>query len=414
MILLNVTTDPRTLGFVLQQMLFMRSKGWEVHAMAAPGNYTTTLESHSIVFHPVEMHPRISPFRDLASVARMWKAMWRLRPTIVHVHTLKAGLVGMISATMARVPIRVFHVHGLPHLAARGFKYRLLFWAARIACLLAHRVFCVSPSLRQVLIDQSLCPQDKIVVPANGSCDGIDALNGFNPARIGKSTASLVRAKYGVPAGAFAVAFIARLVPHKGIVELCDAWITLRSDHPDAHLLIVGDFEPYDPAPSATIQIFKDDHRVRMTGLCANMPELYSAIDLMVLPSHYEGFPTVLLEAAAMSLPVVATAIPGNIDAVRDEVTGVLVPCHDASGLAAAIERYMDDPELRRKHGDLARKRVLRDFRPEPIREFIRCEYDKLLKKRGLNPDSVGMNRRDVVNERVMLAEQKTNWNAPG
>ena len=115
------------------------------------------------------------------------------------------------------------------------------------------------------------------------------------------------------------------------------------------------------------------------------MPELYSAIDLVVLPSHYEGFPTVLLEAAAMSLPVVATAIPGNVDAVRDQVTGILLPCRNAPGLAAAIRRYMDDPELGRSHGVLARERMLRDFRPEPIREFIRCEYDKLLKHRGLS-----------------------------
>ncbi len=310
--------------------------------------------------------------------------MWRLGPTIVHVHTLKAGLLGMVAATMARVPVRVFHVHGLPHLAARGLKYRLLVWATKIACMLAHRVLCVSPSLREVLIDQKLCPKAKVVVPANGSCDGIDASNRFNPARVGGFSTN-VRRKYKVPDNAFVVAFIGRLVHHKGLAELGEAWTSLRSEHPDLHLLIVGDFEPQDPVPPSTIKIFAGDPRARMTGLCVNMPELYSAIDLVVLPSHYEGFPTVLLEAAAMSLPVVATAIPGNVDAVRDNVTGVLFPSHNASALAGAIERYIRDPALRRKHGVTARQRVLRDFRPEPIREFIYREYGALLTSRGLS-----------------------------
>jgi glycosyltransferase involved in cell wall biosynthesis len=384
MILLHISTDSRTLGFVLQQMLLMRGKGWKVHAMASPGKYESTLQIHSIPFHSVAMHPRISPLRDLLAIPRIWAAMWRLRPVIVHVHTLKAGLLAMISATMARIPIRVFHVHGLPHLAARGFKYRLLLWSTRLACMLSHRVFCVSSSIRQILIDQHLCPENKAVVPANGSCDGIDAVKLFNPSGIAGSVASGVRASYRVPLDAFAIGFVGRLVCHKGLVELCEAWTVLRSDYPDLHLFIVGDFEAQDPVPSRTIESFRTDPRVHMTGLCRNMPELYAAIDLAVLPSYYEGFPTVLLEAAAMSLPAVATAIPGNIDAVLDHVTGLLVPPNDASALAEAIKRYIDDPRLRENHGVRARERVLLDFRPEPIREFIYQEYCNLLSNRGL------------------------------
>jgi glycosyltransferase involved in cell wall biosynthesis len=384
MILLHVSTDSRTLGFVLQQMLFMRDKGWEVHAMASPGDYGSGLKSYSISFHPIEMHPRINPLGDLFSIARMYRAMTRLRPTVVHAHTLKAGLIAMISATLAGVPIRIFHVHGLPHLAARGLKYRLLYLATRVACGQAHRIFCVSHSIRQILVDGHLCSAGKVVVPANGSCDGIEALERFNPAMTGHRVVNAVRQRFEIPERSFVIAFVGRLVLHKGLVELGKAWILLRSRHPGLHLLIVGDFESQDPVPPDTLEMFRADPRVRMTGLCQNMPELYGTVDLVVLPSHYEGFPTVLLEAAAMGLPAVATAIPGNVDAILDGVTGTLVPPFDARALADAIAGYIESPELRRDHGLRARERVLRDFGAKPIREFIHSDYAGMLSRRGL------------------------------
>jgi glycosyltransferase involved in cell wall biosynthesis len=365
-------------------MLFMRAKGWQVHAMASPGEYESTLKSNSISFHPVLMHPRINPFSDLVSIARMWNSIRRLRPAIVHAHTLKAGLLGMISATLARVPVRAFHVHGLPHLGACGFKYRLLVWSTRVACMLAHRVYCVSFSVRQVLIDENLCPADKAVVPMNGSCDGIDARNRFNPDGMSVQAGKGIRTTYGVPPDVFLMAFIGRLVRHKGLIELCSAWPLLSAAHPDLHFLIVGDIEPQDPIPADTLKIFRADPRVHMTGLCGDMPALYAAVDLVVLPSYYEGFPTVLLEAAAMRLPVVATAIPGNVDAVRDNETGLLFDLHDVPGLVRAVERYWNDPLLRRNHADRARERILRHFHPEPIREFIYGDYDRLLNCRGM------------------------------
>src|SRR6185369_10929822 len=182
--LLHITTVPQTLGFILRQMLFMRRQGWQVHTIASPGKHETIVRNQGFPFHAIVMQRRITPFRDLRAVVRLWWAMWRIRPTVVHAHTPKAGLLGMMAARLASVPVQVFHVHGLPHLTARGVKRSLQILATRVACRLADRVFCVSPSIRRILIDEQLCPEAKVLVPVNGSSGGVDAEGRFDPAQI--------------------------------------------------------------------------------------------------------------------------------------------------------------------------------------------------------------------------------------
>ena len=107
-------------------------------------------------------------------------------------------------------------------------------------------------------------------------------------------------------------------------------------------------------------------------------------MDLLVLPSYREGLPFTPLEAASMGLPVVATRIAGCVDAVDDGITGTLVPAHDAVALTDAIQAYLANPSLRRKHGQAGRERMLRDFRCETVWEATCSEYTRLLQTKGL------------------------------
>ncbi|MBD0320537.1 MAG: glycosyltransferase family 4 protein, partial [Gemmatimonadetes bacterium] len=316
--LVHVTTVPDSLAFFIGQVGWMKARGIEVHALSSPGPLLDEFgRREGIATHAVEMPRRISPGHDLGAVRRMVRALRGIRPHVVHSHTPKGGLLGMIAARAAGVPVRIYHIRGLPFMTATGRRRALLRWTEKVACGLAHQVLCVSHSIRQVAIDEGLCPPEKIRVLLGGSGNGVDATGRFSPERHGPETRRELRARLGIAPGAPVLGFVGRVVRDKGIVELAAAWAALREEYPDAHLLLVGPEEPRDPVPAATLDALRSDPRVHLTGQ-ADAGPWYAAMDLLVFPSHREGFPNVPLEAAAMGLPVVATRIPGCTDAVAD------------------------------------------------------------------------------------------------
>lgn len=384
--LVHVTTVPMTLRFLGGQPGFMRASGIETHAVSSPGQELEDFAAREgVTAHGVPMWRRITPLQDILAVAKIWKILRRINPRIVDAHTPKAGLIGMLAAWLAGVPVRIYHMHGLPMVTSKGLRRTLLRWAETLSSLLSHRVLSVSHSIREVAISEGICRPEKIRVLLNGSINGIDAEGRFRPAGTDGSVRRETRAGFGIPGGSLVLGFVGRVVREKGIVELVTAWGLLRSEFPDIHLIVVGPVEAQDPVPEEIDYVLKSDPRIHRVGLDWDTPHLYSAMDLVVLPTYREGFPVVPLEAASMALPVVATRVPGCVDAVRDGVTGTLVPPRDASSLAEAIRRYLRDPVSRRAHGEAGRARALQQFRQDAIWAAIRDEYWNLMVERGLS-----------------------------
>jgi len=384
----HVTTVPDALFFLRGQASFMKRAGFSLHAISSSSSslgasLASFGEQEGIPVHPVEMPRRITPLRDLISIWRMLRVLRKVRPAIVDAHTPKGGLLGMLAATLARAPVRVYHMHGLPFVTASGFRRQLLRWTERVSCLLAHRVLAVSHSIRSLAISEGLCAADKIQVLLGGSVNAVDAVDRFGP--LGDPVRSAARTAQGIPPDAIAVGFVGRLVRDKGIVELAQAWWQLRRN-PRLHLLLVGPFDATDALPGVVIERLQTDPRVHFTGSVTDVPRLYSAMDVLALPTYREGFPQVALEAAAMGLPVVATSIPGCVDAVRDGETGTLVPARDAEALTGALQRYSLDASLRAKHGEAGRRRVLAEFRQDAMWEALASEYCRLLAVRRGHP----------------------------
>jgi glycosyltransferase involved in cell wall biosynthesis len=383
--LLHVVTVPETFIFLGPLVSCAKLKGWEVHAVCSPGDQLGELASRlGVPVHVVEMPRRISPVQDLRALGKLVRIMRSFRPHVVHAHTPKGGLLGTLAAFIARVPAIIYHIHGLPSLTAKGTKRFLLRASERVSCRLADLVLCVSPSCREAAVAEGVCPSYKIKVPANGSICGVDAVNKFNPDLLSDGVRAEVRSRLGIPNDAMVIGYVGRVVRDKGIAELVNAWRALRDRYPELHLMLVGPFEPQDPIPSDTDIMLRSDPRVHIVGCDWDTPGYYAAMDIFVLPSYREGFGLAALEAAAMSLPVVATRIPGCVDAVVDGVTGVLVEPRDADQLADALRIYIEDPKLRQEHGKAGRTRALGEFQPETICQATFGEYERLLARCGL------------------------------
>ena len=378
--LVHVFTVPISLNFLRGQAAYMKARGFSVEVVSSPGR-----ELHAFAMqegstsHTVEMVRNIKPLHDLLALYRLWRIFLSVRPRIVHAHTPKGGLLGVIAAFLAGVPVRIYHIHGLRFMTATGLKRPLLRWTERISCFFVHRVFCVSHSVREVAITEGFCNAEKVKVLLKGSSNGVNAAGNFSPERFGNEDRSMLRERYGIPTHALVLGYVGRVVRDKGIVELAESWKRLSETFPSLHLLIVGAFETQDPLPPDVEQALRNDSNVHLAGHVEDPRPFFAAMDVLVLPTYREGLPMVLLEAAAMELPVVATRIPGCTDAVIDGVTGILVPVRDAGALTEAVRKYLECPELRTRHGRAGRERVLCDFRPEDMWREVYSEYVELL-----------------------------------
>lgn len=382
----HIVTVPETLGFLRGQIAYMRDCGVEVHVIASPGErLDATAREVDAIPHAIAMLRSISPMADVLTVLRLCSLLRGIRPAIVHSHTPKGNLLGMVSAWLSGVPVRVCHLHGLIAAAKPGMVGKLLMMATKLPCRLADEVFCVSHSVRDRAVELGVCPADKIKVIANGSIGGVDAADRFNP--LGPTLLGArerTRERLGIPQEATVVGFVGRLVRDKGVEELVEAWLHLRQECQSLHLLVVGPMECHDPLSEQTEEAIRTSPNIHWAGQNWDTPPFYAAMDLVVLPSYREGFPVVPLEAAAMQLPVVATRVIGCVDAVVDGHTGTLVPPRDAGSLRQAIGAYVENPGLRRQHGEAARERVLRDFDPGVISRAVYGEYARLLRKKGI------------------------------
>ena len=360
--LVHILTDPMSFWLIKGQPTLMSRTGFDVHMISSPGALAEEqCRTERVPFHAVPMARRIAPWADLVSLVRLCCTLTRLRPQVVLAGTPKAGLLGMIAAWMLWRPVRIYYVHGLPVLTARGIRRTLLRATERIACAAATQVICVSHSIRRELVDAGLCAARKTTVLANGSSNGVDVC-WFDRTRLTEGTREEIRSRLGIPQDALVIGFVGRIVREKGICELNRAWRDLRDRCPSAYLLLVGPREAADRVPDETWRELTEDPRVCLTGLDWETAPLYAAMDLLCLPSHREGCPNVPLEAAAMELPVVAFRVPGMVDTVEDGVTGRLVEPLRVDALTDALHAYLLDPATRARHGQAGRRRVVALF----------------------------------------------------
>jgi lipopolysaccharide/colanic/teichoic acid biosynthesis glycosyltransferase/glycosyltransferase involved in cell wall biosynthesis len=351
----------------------------DVVVVSSPGPGLDRMAAEEkIKTYAVPICREISLLSDLRSLYGLWTILIRIRPTVTNFGTPKAGLLGGLASALARVPYRIYTLHGLRLETTSGVKRWILSQTERLACACADEVICVSSSLRHNAIELRLVDPAKCVVLGQGTSNGIDFEHYKREAENSERAKSL-RQKLGIPKDASVIGFVGRFTKDKGIGELLEAYNALRQGMPELRLLLVGDFEDGDPVPQPVREQIESDAFIVTPGFVSDTAPYYPIMDVLALPTYREGFPGVPLEAAAAGKPVVTTNATGAIDAVLDGETGLVVPVGDAVALAAALEKLLRNAQLRTEMGLAGQERVRREFRHEVVLDRWVNEYRQAL-----------------------------------
>jgi len=328
------------------------------------------------VAHPVSISRRIDPWADWMTIISLSRLFKKLSPRIVHSHTPKAGLVAMMAAAAARVPIRLYHVHGAPYLTATGVERHLLKTAERAACALATNVYSVSNSMRSAMAAHGIRRADMVRVIGPGSINGVDCER-FDRNRAANQAEALRPAS--IPKNAPIVGVVGRLARDKGISDLLHIWPLVNASVPLAHLLIVGESDARQPTSQATLDALRGLCNVHFVGHKNDVVPWYAMMSILCIPSYREGFCSVALEAAAMEVPVVGYNVVGCEDSILHGRTGFLAGRNEYSDVADHIVTLLTNSRLASEMGHRARRRATSEFESRRIANAMADEYDRLI-----------------------------------
>lgn len=371
-------TDSQTCLVLGRRLRALREAGFRVTVVSSPGErLQQTAEAAGVDSAAIPMKREIAPFADLISLIRLWRLLGRLKPDVVEFSTPKAGLLGLLAARLRGVPRRVYLLRGLKLETASGWKRGLLLGMEQLAAACAHAVLCNSKSLYIRAAELGVAPKRKLHLLGEGSSNGVD-MEQFAPGPTD------VRERLGLPRVAKVIGFVGRLTRDKGVPELVEAFDAILRAEPESRLLLIGWFDAAEDAlDQATCTRITNHPGIHCTGFVRDTVPYYRAMDVMVLPTWREGFPNVVLEAAATTVPVVTTECTGSRDSVVPEVTGLLIPPGNPLAIAEAVLSLLGDPERCRKMGQAAREWVREHYSDERVLGLTIAFYRGLIE-----PDS--------------------------
>ena len=326
----------------------------------------------------ISLTRRITFFSDLKALWTLYFFFRKEKPLIVHTQTPKAGLIGMLAAFLARVPIRMHDVVGLPLMEKRGLKFYLLFYVEKIAYACAHRIYPNSFGLKKYMIDTRLSSSTKMKVLANGSSNGVDVSH-FSKRHFSKEANSALKKQLNIESSVFVFLFIGRLVSDKGINELIEAFSTLCNEDQKLKLILVGTFEKeLDPLKKETLQKIKNNPQIISVGYQEDVRPYFAIASCFVFPSYREGFPNVVLEAVSMELPCIVSDINGSNEIIKDQINGIIIPKKDTKALQKAMFSMKHDSSQRQLYAANSRKGIAEKFGKQIFYQALLAEYKEL------------------------------------
>ena len=370
-----VVSSVMTVNAFLVDQIQALSRIYRVYVVANLGDSNSLAwvgENITIVSLAIER--KTFPRRDLMALVSLFRLFRRHRFDIVHSVPPKAGLLAMVAASCAGIRARIHTFTGQVWTTRSGLDRWFLKSMDWLIASLATNVLVDSASQRNFLIAEKVVKDRNSRVLAKGSISGVDTRR-FCP---NPCVRKEIRGRLGIPDYAVVFLFLGRLNRDKGVIDLAEAFRHLCDSREDAHCMVVG---PDEAGMRGQMQQLCRAHRDKLHFVdYSSAPEHYmAAADVFCLPSYREGFGTVIIEAASVGIPAIASRIYGITDAVEDGVTGLLHDAGDVESMVKFMKQFTEDVALREKIGGNARNRVQRDFSMEKVTSAVVDYYNQFM-----------------------------------
>ena len=376
--LIRITTVPISLFSLLKGQLRFMSQYYEVKGVSSEGELRNMAEAYEgVEILPLEMTRTIAPIKDLKAVWLLYKLFKKEKPLIVHTHTPKAGTVGMLAAKLARVPLRLHTIAGLPLLEATGKKRSLLNLVEKATYACATMIYPNSDGLKKIILEQKFTKKEKLKVIGMGSSNGIDTKH-FNAEHFSKEACLILRKTLNIKEHDFVFIFVGRLVGDKGINDLIIAFSKVKQQY-NAKLLLVGNFEAdLDPLKADTLKEINSNANIISVGFQKDVRPYFAISDALVFPSYREGFPNVVMQAGAMGLPCIVSDINGCNEIIVEGENGMIIPVKDEVILYEKMLWFLAHKEDVNKLKLNARKMIVERYEQQYVWHAILAEYKRL------------------------------------
>lgn len=383
--LIRITTVPISFKVLLKgQLRFMASNGFDVKGVSSEGEELKEVrENEGIVMEAINMSRKITPFQDLKSLWEMWNFLRKEKPQIVHTHTPKAGIIGMLAARLAGVPHRLHTVAGLPLMEATGIKRKILNFVEKLTYSSATRVYPNSKGLYDFILQNNFTQSNKLKIIANGSSNGINTAF-FSPAQVSEIEKVALREKLNIQPDDFVFVFVGRIVSDKGINELIKAFSQLQTAENNEQigikLLLVGGLESdLDPLNPETLAEINQNRDIISVGFQQDVRPFFAISDALAFPSYREGFPNVVMQAGAMGLPSIVSDINGCNEIIVEGENGLIIPPKNVEKLKEKMLTLAKDKNLYTKLKENSRRMIENRYEQSVVWKALLEEYEGLL-----------------------------------
>lgn len=382
--LIRITTAPISLNVLLPgQMRYMRENGFDVLMVSSDGpELKAVLEREGCRHQIVPMTRKMSPLADLRCLWLLYRLFRKEKPDIVHSHTPKAGLLAMLAAKMAGIKLRLHTVAGLRYVTTRGMSRRILVFMEKLTGMAATHVWPNSNSMKRFIEENRLVKKSKLEVIGWGSSNGVN-LQRYNPAALKEEKLDEIKSLVNYDPSLFYFLSVGRLVHDKGMDELAGAFDRINKVYPHTRLILVGAFEDeVDPVSDKARELIKIHPAVIAAGWSDAVEYFIRIANVLVHPSHREGFPNVLMQAGAMGCPVICSAIDGNTDIIRHRETGLLFEVKNEEALYGQMQSAINEPAAMKTMAGQLLLQLQTHYDQRVVQSYLREKYLLLLAAR--------------------------------